>query len=92
MGLNRYETKLGILWLVRAPPKRIFDIHDPIGMKWLFQLRVGLSHLYAHKKNPNFSDTLVMCDVCKLALKISNTFSSTAYVLKELDALPYILY
>ena len=37
-----------------------------IGLKLLFQLRVGLSPLYAHKKNHNFSDTLCdKCDVCK---------------------------
>ena len=58
---NLMSFKLGILALVR-PPKRIFDIHDPIRLKWLFQLRVGLSPLYAHKKNHNFSDTL--CDKC----------------------------
>ena len=65
-SLNLKSFKLGILVLVRPPPKRIFDIHDPIGLKWLFQLRVGLSPLYAHKKNRNFNDTLCdKCDVCK---------------------------
>ena len=44
---NLKSFKLGILALVRTPPKRIFDIHDPIGMKWLFQLRVGISPLCA---------------------------------------------
>ena len=35
-------------------------------MKWLFQQRVRISPLYAHKKNDNFSDTLCdKCDVCK---------------------------
>ena len=63
---NLKSFKLGILALVKPPPKRIFDIHDPIGLKRLFQLRVGLSPLYAHKKNHNFSDTLCdNCDVCK---------------------------
>ena len=74
---NLKSFKLGILALVRPPPKRIFDIHDPIGLKWLFQLRVGFSSLYAHKKNRKSVN----------ALKISNTFSSTAYVLLKLDAL-----
>ena len=44
---NLKSFKLGILALVRPPPKQIFDIHDPIGMKWLFQLRVGLRPLCA---------------------------------------------
>ena len=63
--------KLGILALVRPPPKRIFDIHDPIGMKWLFQPRVGLSLLYAHKKNHNFCDK---CDVCKRTENLEHFF------------------
>ena len=44
---NLKSFKLGILALVGPPPKRIFGIHDPIGMKWLFQLRVGLRPLCA---------------------------------------------
>ena len=59
-----YAKLLGIHALVRPPPKRIFDILDPIVMKWLFQLRVGLSPLQSHKKNNNFSDT--PCDKCHL--------------------------
>ena len=44
-------------------------------MKWLFQLRVGLSPLYAHKKNNNFSDTLCdKCDVCKRAENLEHFF------------------
>ena len=66
---NLKSFKLGILALVR--PKRIFDIHDPIGMKLLFQLRVGLSPLYAHKKNHNFSDK---CDVCQRTENLEHFF------------------
>ena len=56
-------------------PKRIFDIHDPIRMKWHFQLRVGLSPLYAHKKNHNFSDTPCdKCDVCKRTENLEHFF------------------
>ena len=56
-------------------------------MKWLFQLRVGLSSLYAHKNNQNLVIPLVISVMSVNALKISNTFSSTVYVLQELDAL-----
>ena len=59
---NLKSFKLGILGLVRPTPKRIFGIHDPIGMKWLFQLRGVLSPLSAHKNNNNVSDTY--CDKC----------------------------
>ena len=72
---NLKSFKLGILALVRPPPKRIFDIHDPIGLKWLCQLRVGLSTLYAHKKNHNSSDTLCdKCDVCKSTENLEHFF------------------
>ena len=72
---NLKSFKLGILALVRPPSKRIFDIHDPIGMKWLFQLRVGLSPLYAHKNNHNFSDTPCdKCDVCERTENLEHFF------------------
>ena len=35
----------------------IFGIHNPIGIKYIYQLRVGLSCLKAHKKSHNFKDT-----------------------------------
>ena len=74
-SLNLKSFKLGILALVRPPPKRIFDIHDPIGLKWLFQLRVVLSPPYAHKKNQNFSDTPCdKCDVCKRTENLEHFF------------------
>ena len=39
-------------------PNPIYDIHDhPIGIKYLTRLRVGLSHLRAHKFAHNFNDT-----------------------------------
>ena len=45
-------------------------------MKLLIQLRVGLSTLYAHEKNHNFSDTLCddKCDVCKRTENLEHFF------------------
>ena len=37
--------------------KKIFAIHDPKGIKILFQLRVGLSPLREYKRRHNFLDT-----------------------------------
>ena len=42
-NLSKFKSKL--LNLTRPPKKSIFDIHDPCGIKLLFQLRVGLSPL-----------------------------------------------
>ena len=45
-----------ILSLIR-PQKNIFAIHDPLGLRYLFQLRLGLSSLRYHKMCHNFMDT-----------------------------------
>ena len=37
--------------------KSLFDIFYLDGIKWIFQLRVGLSQLRSHKKAHNFQDT-----------------------------------
>ena len=41
----------------RPPPRSLFGIHDSLGIRRLFQLRVGLSPLLEHKNNHNFLDT-----------------------------------
>ena len=43
--------------LIRPIKKDIFNVHNPDGTKRIFQLRVGLSPLKAHKKSHNFVDT-----------------------------------
>ena len=44
-------------------------------MKWLFQVRVGLSPLSVHKNNHNFSDTPCdKCDVCKRTENLEHFF------------------
>ena len=48
--------KSNTLKLIRPERKNVFNIHDPKGMKRLFQLRVGLSPLRDHKKRYNFKD------------------------------------
>ena len=49
--------KNNVFCLARPKPRSFFNVHDPIGLKFLFQLRVGLSPLKAHKKHHNFIDT-----------------------------------
>ena len=39
-------------------PKSVFRIHDPTGLSYLTQLRVGLSKLNFHKFKHNFRDTI----------------------------------
>ena len=53
------------------PKKSIFNIHDPTGVKRLFQLRVGLSPLRHHKKKYNFRDTPT--DICRCKASAGTT-------------------
>ena len=48
--------------LIRPNKKSIFNIIDPLGLKYIFQLRLRLSPLKHHKYNYNFIDTPV--DTC----------------------------
>ena len=53
--LEEFRSHLHSLY--RPNIKDTYGIHDPEGLKWLFQLRVGLSPLRYHKKRHNFLDT-----------------------------------
>ena len=44
------------LKLYHPEKKSLYNIHDD-GIKWIFQLRVGLSPLKSHKKTHHFLDT-----------------------------------
>ena len=68
-SLSKFKTDL--LKLIRAPKKSIFNIHDPKGVKRLFQLRVGLSPLRHHKKKYNFRDTPT--DICRCKASAETT-------------------
>ena len=46
-----------IFSLIRLKGKNIFGKHDALGLRYLPQLRVGLSLLRYHKKCHNFIDT-----------------------------------
>ena len=41
----------------RPKTKSTFSIYDPVGLRYLFQLRVSLSPLRSHKFRHNFADT-----------------------------------
>ena len=51
-----------MLNIIRPKQKSTFKIHNPEGIKYIFQLRVGLSALKAYKKAHNFRDT--QSDIC----------------------------
>ena len=51
-----FKTKL--LSIIRPPAKPVLGIHDPRGLSYLSQIRVGLSRLNFHKFKHNFRDTI----------------------------------
>ena len=63
-----------ILSLIRLKKKDIFGIHDPLGLRYLLQLRVGLSLLRYHKKCHNFIDTPSAICLCNNGIEDINHF------------------
>ena len=62
--------KTNILKIIRPAKNAIFDIFNPC-IKWIFQLRVGLSPLKSHKMRHNFADT--PSDTCNCTLNAETT-------------------
>ena len=56
----------------------VYNIHDPIGLKFLTRLRVNFSHLREHKFRHNFLDTLILFVAVVLKLSPQNTISCIA--------------
>ena len=67
--LRNLGNKDHIISLVRAKSKSIFGIHDPLRLRYLFQLRVKLSPLRSHKKHHNFIDTPSETCHCNLSIE-----------------------
>ena len=63
-----------ILSLNRPVKKTIFDIHDPIGLRYLFYLRVGLSLWRTHKNCHGFQDTPSGTCSCDQGVEDTNHF------------------
>ena len=49
----------------------VFNIHDPVGIKYLTRLKLGLSHLNEHKFRHNFQDCLNT--LCSCSLEVETT-------------------
>ena len=52
----------------------IFGIHDPVGLRYLFQLRLSLSPLRSHKWGHNFIDTPSEICRCNQGIEDTNHF------------------
>ena len=72
VSLTNFKSK--IISLVRPSPKVTYGIHDPFGIRCIFQLRLKLSPLKHHKRCHNFSDTLSSMCQCLTGREATNHF------------------
>ena len=66
--------KYHILSLIRPVKISIFNIHDPLGLRYLFYLRLGLSPLKSHKNILGFADTPLKNCLCNHGVEDTNHF------------------
>ena len=64
--------KKSILSFIRANSFSVYNVHDPIGLKYLTRLRLNLSHLREHKFRHNFLDTVNPLCSCSLEMSVSH--------------------
>ena len=68
------QLKNHLISLFRPKCCSIFGIHDPISLRYFFQLRVGLSKSRDHKKLHNFADTPSNICLCKTGVENTNHY------------------
>ena len=73
-NLNKSSIKSHILSIIRPNHKSFYDIHDPIGLRNVFQLRTELSPLHDHKFRHNFRDTPTSNCTCNLGIEDTGHF------------------
>ena len=66
--------KNDILSLIRPVSKRFFKIHDPVGLRYLFQLMLSLIPVKGHKWRYNFSDDPSGICHCSHGIEDTNHF------------------
>ena len=63
------DLKKHVISLIRPQPKDVFNVFRPNLLRYLFQLRLGLSRLRQHKKSHNFADTPSDLCICKTGVE-----------------------
>ena len=66
--------KQNILKFILLGPNKVYNVHNPTGLKLLTRLHLGLSHLRAHKFSHNFSDCLDELCICGNNIESTNHF------------------
>ena len=70
--LSRFKS--AILKTIKPQKRSIFRIHDPTGIRYIYQLRVGLSPLKHHKKRHRFLDTPNDTCLCGTGIETTDHF------------------
>ena len=73
-NITKNSIKSHILKTIRPFSKSVYNIHDPIGIRYLFQLTTGLSPLRSHKYRHNFLDTPTDNCICNQGIENTSHF------------------
>ena len=69
-NVKSFQIFRNLLLKIRRPIQNsIFNVHGPVGIKYLTRLRLGLSHLNEHKFRHNFKDCLNPLCSCSLEVE-----------------------
>ena len=63
-----------LLKIGRSTAKPVYNFHNPIGLKLLTRLRLGLSHLNEHKFKHNLQDCINPLCTCSLDIESLSHF------------------
>ena len=66
--------KNSIVRMIRPKCNSVFLVHNPVGMKFLNRLRLGLSHLREHKFKHNFQDCSDPFCTCSIEVESTTHF------------------
>ena len=91
--LRKFESlqyfRNALLTVGRPTAKPIYNIHNPIGLKFLTWLRLSLSHLKQHKFKHNLQDCINPLSRCSLEIEsLSHFFLHCHFfiILQSVDA------
>ena len=90
MQIRRSESflsfKNSLLKIGQPTAKPTYNIHNPIGLKFLTGLRPGLSHLNEHKFKHNFQDCVNPLCLCSLRIESLSHFFLQCYHFTNIHA------
>ena len=81
-NVDSFEVfKKRVLSFIRPMPNSIYNIHNPLGVKYLTRLRIVCSHLKEHKFKHNFQNSIDKCAAAVVVLKQGFIFIYIAQIL-----------